>query len=1404
MVKDSAQIEREWLSLMNRPEEETLEFTSVICLRKQKKVIMEGIYSGDVDMIQSQLQRAMEDMFVPLSVELSLAKKQQSVASFSLEKAYRALTACIPTVHEWLKLGDLSLKDHTLLVNCPDESTRHALYMSKAFLKLHTDWEESFGLDIVLNSMNLSDHLGYLDAKDSKEKGLIQEVVAKVQDENGRIKRKVIWGEMFSQPAETLEELLAYEGLCAPVVRVFDSEIIETKQKRIILKLSLTDETNSVGAKMFLSKRYEAQKILDEWKGQYAQIQGQLQYDHYDKAKTITINHIVLQPKETVEDSAPKKRIELHAHTKMSSLDGVISVEDLIDKAASLGHQAVAITDHGVVQAYPNAMKHQETKHPAMKIIYGIEANMVDDDPFEPSIPFNKETTYVVFDIETTGLSALDNRITEIGAVKIRDGKILDHFSTFVNPGVPIPQKIVELTKITDAMVADAPSVTEAITAFLDFCQGAVLVAHNSDFDMGFIRKAATIAQKVVNYSVLDTLDMARRLYPQLNRHRLGDLCKYYNIDLRHAHRAIHDAKATGEVFIKMLEELEHQGIATVGELAERTRGFAHKKRAYHAVILVKNQEGLKNLYRLVSESHLKTYYREPVILKSRFKELREGLLLGSACGDGELYEGIVRNMCDEELKQRARFYDYVEVQPEAQHTDRLMSENVMQPAQLREINNRLITLGDEMHIPVVATGDVHILNPQDGQYRDILLSLKNRQLGPFHYEKFFRTTEEMMAAFAYLGEDKAKEIVVDNTHYIADQIEVLRPIPKGTFVPKMASADQEIQDITWQRAKELYGDPLPELVKKRIKRELDSIISNGYAVLYIIAMKIVKKSIEDGYMVGSRGSVGSSVVAMFMGITEVNPLVPHYRCPKCRYSHFFENSEYASGLDMKDEVCPHCGTPLVKDGHDIPFEVFLGFEGDKEPDIDLNFASVYQSRAHKFTEELFGRDYVYRAGTIGTVAQKTARGYVLKYTDRMGKVVENLEVDRLAYGCEGVKRTSGQHPGGVMVVPEGYSILDFTPIQYPADDPKSGVVTTHFDYHAISETILKLDLLGHEGPFAIKLLEDMTGTNANEIPTDDPEVMSLFHHANALQLDQEIFSTNTGTMGIPEFGTGFVRQMLLDTKPEKFSDLVRISGLSHGTNVWLGNAQELIRSGEAVIGEVVSTREDIMLRLIAAGMEKKRAFTIMERVRKGKGLTEEDEKEMEKLDIPQWYIPSCNQISYLFPRAHAVAYVLMSFRIAYYKLNYPEAFYAVRFTIDIDDFDGATILQGPLAIKDRMKEAKEAENKSSAKKEETMRDIYELALEMYARGVQMLPVDLYASDADHFTLEHGKIRPPLRALMGVGSTVAQAICEERKQPFNSIEDLAKRAKVNKTVLQLLKDYGCLQGLSEKDQLSFF
>ena len=1216
-------------------------------------------------------------------------------------------------------------------------------------------------------------------------------------------------------PIKDITDDMGFVTVCGDIFDIEDPR--ELKSGKSLISFIVGDNNSAFSVKIFADKKSLPKVKAGVKKNAHLKIRGKVQYDSYAKEYVLMANDIEKAKKVLREDLSEEKRIELHLHTKMSAMDGVTSAKDLIETAIRWGHKAIAVTDHGNIQAFPEAMntavnfdRDGNVESHKIKIIYGVEAYIVND---SVPITFGKtdatyNDTFVVFDIETTGLRPLSDGITEIGAVKVVGGEVTETFNTFVNPEMSIPENIVSLTGITDDMVKDAPKADEAVASFLKFASGAVLVAHNAGFDTSFIKAAANRHGFDFSNPYIDTLELARTLLKDLKNHKLNTLTKHFNVKLENHHRACDDALATAHVFIKFMEMLKEKGIEKVCEtnsaLADETD--LKTKKSYHATLLVQNYTGLKNLYHLISKSCMEYYNKRPIMSKSLINQYREGILVGSACESGELYRAVLASNGDdkEKLSEIVRFYDYLEIQPLGNNKFMVANGTVSSDEDLKYLNKKIVDLAFEHKKLIVAAGDVHFLNPEDEVYRRILMAGKGFKDADDQAPLYLRTTEEMLAEFDYLGQELARKLVIENPEKIADMVEYIIPIPTETAPPIIDGSDEELRQMTYDTAKSIYGDPLPDLIKNRIDVELSSIIDNGYSVMYIIAQKLVHKSNSDGYLVGSRGSVGSSLVAFFSGITEVNSLPPHHVCPECKYHEFITDGSVGSGFDLPEKRCPKCGAKMKNDGHDIPFETFLGFGGGKEPDIDLNFSGEYQGSIHKYTEEIFGKGYVFRAGTIGTVADKTAFGYVKKYFEERGLTVSKAEIARLVRGCTGVKNTTGQHAGGLMIIPRNRDVHEFTPIQYPADKADSGVITTHFDYHSISGKLLKLDLLGHDDPTVIRMLEDLTGVDAKKIPAGDPATMSLFKTTDALGVTSEDINSKVGTFAVPEFGTHFVRQMLVETEPTTFSELVRISGLSHGTDVWTNNAQDLVRNGTTTLSEAICTRDDIMLFLIQKGVAPKSAFKIMEMVRKGKGLTEEYEAEMRDANVPEWYIKSCKTIKYMFPKAHAVAYVTMAYRIAWFKVHYPIEFYMAYYTVRADEFDALTMAQGRSKLLQTMKEY-EDKGKEITAKEKGVMTIMEVCNEMYARGIEFLPINIFTSHAYKFQKIDGKILPPLNAIPGLGTSAAESIVAAREEmEFSSIEDIVQRSKANKTVLDLMKSIGAMGDLPESSQMSFF
>ena len=1234
--------------------------------------------------------------------------------------------------------------------------------------------------------------------------------------------KDIFYGRNFEGEETEIHEIIDEMGEVVVRGKIIQLETREIRNEKTIVMFAVTDFTDTIKAKVF-TKNERLPELLDKLKeGAFIKMKAVAMMDQFEHDIALgSVSGIKTIPDFTEKrmDHSPVKRVELHCHTTMSDMDGVTDVKKLLKTAMGWGHQAMAITDHGVVQAFPDANHCVEGKD--FKVIYGMEGYLVDDikNIVTDSRGQSLDSTFVVFDIETTGFSAVNDRIIEIGAVKVENGMITEKFSEFVNPERPIPFEIEKLTSINDRMVEDAPNISVILPQFMDFCGGSVLVAHNADFDTGFIRHNCEVLGLPYDYTYVDTLGIARSFLEGLKNYKLDTVVEAMGCTLANHHRAVDDAGATADVFVRFLERFKKKNIRDLDELntySAMSVDAIKKLKTYHIILLAKNEIGRINLYRLVSLSHLDYYARRPRIPKSVLAKYREGLIIGSACEAGELFRAVVDERPEEEIARIVEFYDYLEIQPTGNNEfmirDPKMTK-VSTVADLQDLNRKIVELGEKFNKPVCATCDVHFLNPEDEVYRRIIMSNKGFGDADLQPPLYLRTTEEMLDEFQYLGAEKAEEVVVTNTNRIADMIDRISPVRPDKCPPVIENSAGILRDICYNRAHELYGEDLPDIVTERLERELNSIIGNGFAVMYIIAQKLVWKSVADGYLVGSRGSVGSSFVAYMAGITEVNSLQAHYLCPKCHYVDF--DSDYVksfsgrSGCDMKDRVCPVCGEPLMKEGHDIPFETFLGFKGNKEPDIDLNFSGDYQSKAHAYTEVIFGKGKTFRAGTVGTLADKTAYGYAMHYYEEHEQHKRSCELDRISSGCVGVRRTTGQHPGGIIVVPHGEEIYSFTPVQHPANDQTTKIITTHFDYHSIDHNLLKLDILGHDDPTMIRMLEDITGVDATKIRLDDPEVLSLFHGLEALHIKPEdIGGTDLGSLGIPEFGTEFVMQMLRDTKPKAFSDLVRISGLSHGTDVWLGNAQTLIQEGKAQISTAICTRDDIMIYLIDKGVESEQSFKIMESVRKGKGLTPDYEKVMKEHDVPDWYLWSCKKIKYMFPKAHAVAYVMMGIRIAWFKIHEPLAYYAAFFTIRATAFDYGLMCQGKAAIDNHIK-AYKANPNLSKKEQDTLRDM-KIVQEFYARGFEFLKIDLYQSDAIKFQVAEGKLLPPFSVIEGMGGIAAEALAvaahaeTERGEKFLSKDDIRQKAKVSQTVLDTMAELGLLGGLPESNQLSIF
>ena len=1240
----------------------------------------------------------------------------------------------------------------------------------------------------------------------------------------------LIYGREFDDFTIDMKEIEDEMGEVAVRGQICIVEERPIKNEKTILSVVLTDYTDSIVFKMFVKNENLLTLRENLKKGEFIKVKGVTVVDKFDKDLVITsISSIMKTTDFSVKrmDNSAEKRVELHCHTKLSDMDGLADAKSLIARCKEWGHSALAITDHGVVQGFTEAWhalqkleKNYDFNKPFdFKMIYGVEAYLVDD--LKEIVVHSKNQSlmddYVVFDIETTGLSVKKNKIIEIGAVKVSGGKITDRFSSFINPLEPISYKIETLTGISDDMVMDAPLIKDILHKFLEFSKGCVLVAHNAEFDTGFIKNEANKQKLSCEFTIVDTVSLARILIPQISRYKLNNVAKALNIPLKNHHRAVDDAECTADIFVKFIKMLKDRDVNTLDELnalGSISLENIKKQRSFHAIILATSEIGRHNLYRLISKSHINYYHRWPRLPKSEFLKYKEGLLIGSACEAGELYQAILEEKGEEEIARLVEFYDYLEIQPLGNNQFLIRDEkreDINSDEDLIQINKKIVDLGNHFNKMVVATCDVHFLDPQDEVYRRIIMASKGFKDADDQAPLYLRTTEEMLEEFKYLGSDKAYEVVVTNTNKIANMVENMFPVSADKCPPIIENSAQTLRDICYQTAYEMYGKNLPDIVIERLERELNSIISNGFAVMYIIAQKLVWKSNEDGYLVGSRGSVGSSFVATMAGITEVNPLRAHYYCKKCHYYDFDskEVKKYAgaSGCDMPDKLCPDCGEDLVKAGFDIPFEVFLGFKGNKEPDIDLNFSGEYQSKAHEYTEVIFGKGQTYRAGTIGTIADKTAEGYVRKYCEERGLKKRRCEVSRIAEGCTGVRRTTGQHPGGIIVLPIGYDINSFTPVQHPANDMTTKTITTHFDYHSIDHNLLKLDILGHDDPTMIRMLEDLTGLDAKDIPLDNNEVMSLFAGTKALGISpQDIGGCELGCLGIPEFGTDFVIQMLKDTKPKSFSDLIRISGLSHGTDVWLNNAQYYIKNGDCTISTAICTRDDMMIYLINMGLDSEESFEIMEAVRKGKGLKPEWETDMLAHDVPQWYIDSCNKIKYMFPKAHAAAYVMMAFRIAYFKVFYPLAYYAAYFSIRASAFNYEYMCRGREKLEFYIIEFKKRKDKKelTTKEEDVLKDM-KLVQEMYARGYEFEQIDLFKVAAKKFQIFGNKIMPALSAIDGLGDKAANSIVEAAKKgPFLSKEDFRIRAKVGKTIIEFMSELGIFGDLPESNQISLF
>lgn len=1370
---------------------------------------------------RQQLENFFQELFPSYFVKCHFKSQELKVPQLTVDFLLEMLREDYPEHCACLSVNNLMISEKSIVIKFPLQLKMQDFQDQSCDVKIEEKIRHIFSKEytIEVTRSELIENTDYLNTLTEKERQ-ISKANATVQptslgipmtEKTNDITKPLKKGRDFTQPALPIEVIKREGGEVVIEGEIIDIDVRLTANQKYLIKMDLADETSAILCKLFLSvKEYESfGRLLKN--GICLRIKGSKSYDTYDNTDNILIQSFYEVPKKIKKDMAKTKRVELHMYSQMSMLDGFVDLKKLTSLLKLWNHHAFGITDAGSVQSYPDICNY--AKQNGLRPLYGIECRLVNEDM--PILMDENEATsytnFTVFDIETTGLSKIHDEITEIGAVRIENGKIVDVYNQLVNPHKNIPDKIVELTGITNEMVAEQPSIGEVLPDFFDFAKNTTFVAHNATFDVGFIREKAAREHIEHNISYVDTLALGRALCPQLKNHKLDTLAKHFSIPLENHHRACDDAKATAEIYLKMLELLEEKDISFNSEINQMpTEWPLARRNSFNAVIYVKNTVGLKNLYQIVSQSNLKYFYREACVPKSLLKKYREGLIVSSGNMFGELYQAMIAEAKDEQIEHLLDYYDYFELQPLSSYKPLVQLGQIGSLEDVKQMNFRIYEMAQSKNKLTVATGDVHYIHPSDSIARNIILESRGKkreiERDP---QLFLRTTDEMLDEFSYFPEPIQKEIVIDNTHKIADLLEDILPIPNGTFPPIIEGSDKELREITYEKARSIYGEELPAYVKDRLDRELNSIIANGYAVLYIIAQKLVWRSNEDGYLVGSRGSVGSSFVATMAGITEVNPLKPHYICPHCYFSEFIDDENIGSGIDLPDKNCPKCSHKLNKEGHNIPFEVFLGFEGDKEPDIDLNFAGEYQPTVHKYTEELFGEGKVFRAGTIGTIADTTAYGYIKKYCEKNSLQLNSSEMKKLQKIMVGVKRTTGQHPGGVMIVPRDKDITDFCPIQHPADDIHSDIVTTHFNYKAISGRILKLDLLGHDVPSIIRMLSDLTGVDPLKIPLDDEETMKIFTSSETLYPICEYSNSDIGTLGIPEFGTTFVRQMLKDTMPKTFSELVRISGLSHGTNVWLNNAQDLVRANVITLKDVISTRDDIMIYLIQKGLDKKKSFKIMETVRKNKPLDADTINYMREFNVPEWYIESCKKIEYLFPKAHAVAYVLMSYRIAYFKVHYPEAFYATYFTTKISDYPGDLVCHGLSEIQNEMSRIQKL-GKEALPKDKNVYTILEVAEEMYARGIQSKKVSFEKSHSLMFTCDEPKfIQPPFRALPGVSDAHSISIYEacqklQDENPFLSIEDLKKKTNVNKVALESLEKHGTLKGLSQTNQLDLF
>ncbi|MFZ7971811.1 PolC-type DNA polymerase III [Fusobacterium watanabei] len=1428
----------------------SIEIKTILLNTRIKRITFNCVVScmnciDDIDIIYkdvlSKFGRELEIEFITDNKNLSLNDEEiKTIVTRAIERLKTKNT----TSKSFLCFYKLHIKENYIIIELNDENTKFMLEEVKISSKIENILDEygvknykiifsvgDFSKEI-LNieekiKMDIEKHQNSINAEREKVVKTNSTSETQVYKTKNDFKRASKTREIKGETISIKDFYDLYDGeTCIVEGEVFSMEDMILKSGKILRTIRITDGESSLTSKIFLDENDK----LDIYKGIFLKLSGKLQLDTYaGNEKTLMINSVNIIDKEKIkkEDTAEEKMVELHAHTKMSEMVGVTDVEDIIKRAKEYGHKAIAITDYSVVHSYPAAFKtakNLSTDEEKMKAIFGCEMYMIDDEAPMVTNPKDKkidDEEFVVFDIETTGLNSHTNEIIEIGAVKIKSGRIVDRYSQLINPGRPIPYHITEITSITDEQVANEPKIDKVIGKFVDFVGDAVLVAHNAPFDMGFIKRDI---KKYLNIdyqcSVIDTLQMARDLFPDLKKYGLGDLNKTLGLALEKHHRAVDDSQATANMFIIFLEKYKEKGLEYMKDINTGFEVNVKKQSLKNVMVLVKTQAGLKNMYRLVSEAHIKYFGNKKArIPKSVLVENREGLIIGSSLtahfmNTGELVDLYLRHDL-EKLEEAAKFYDYIELLPKSTYNELIEKDGTGALGSYEEVekmNKYFYDLGKRLGILVTASSNVHYLDENEDIIRSILLygsgTVYNSRQYSINNGFYFRTTDEMLKEFSYLGEDEAKEIVVTNTNEIADMIESeIKPIPEGFYPPKMENAEEIVKSMTYEKAYRIYGNPLPEIVSARLERELNAIINNGFSVLYLSAQKLVKKSLDNGYLVGSRGSVGSSLVAFMMGITEVNALYPHYICdnPECKYSEFIEKE--GVGIDLPDKICPKCGAKLRKDGYSIPFEVFMGFKGDKVPDIDLNFSGEYQSEIHRYCEELFGKENVFKAGTISTLAEKNAEAYVRKYFEDNNLNTVRAEIIRLGRLCQGAKKTTGQHPGGMVIVPQGNSIYEFCPVQRPANDETSESTTTHYDYHVMDEQLVKLDILGHDDPTTIKLLQEYTNMEIKDIPLADKDTLKIFSSTESLGVTPEQIGTEIGTYGIPEFGTGFVRQMLIDTRPTTFAELVRISGLSHGTNVWLNNAQEFVRNGQATLSQIITVRDDIMNYLIDQGLDNSDAFKIMEFVRKGKPKKEPENWEkysamMKEKKVPDWYIESCRRIEYMFPKGHAVAYVMMAMRIAYFKVHKPLAFYAAFLSRKADDFDMEFMSRGILA-KQKLEELSKEPKLDPKKKNEQA--ICEIVVEMEARNIELLPVDIYLSDGKKFTIEDDKIRIPLIGINGLGGAVIDAIVKEREEgKFISVEDLKRRTKMQQPVVDKLKNIGAISSLSETNQISLF